>query len=50
MPISAQLHEEIGKRLRQSREAALARPTVQTCVQCQERIEQEQGGGRGPTM
>jgi DnaK suppressor protein len=131
MPISAQLHEEIGRRLRQSREAAmaavrartdvppdeqpsiapgphigqnvdapvgemiahneehfaeheanilhaidvalgrlesggygicvscgrdipearlLATPTVQTCVQCQERIEQEQGSGRGPTM
>lgn len=28
----------------------LATPTVQTCVQCQERIEQEQHTGRGPTM
>ena len=28
----------------------LATPTVQTCVPCQERIEQEGGGGRGPTM
>jgi RNA polymerase-binding transcription factor DksA len=28
----------------------LATPTVQTCVPCQERIEQEEGGGRGPTM
>jgi len=27
-----------------------ATPTVQTCVPCQERIEQEQGTGRGPTM
>jgi DnaK suppressor protein len=28
----------------------LATPTVRTCVPCQERIEQEQGTGRGPTM
>ena len=28
----------------------LATPTVQTCVPCQERIEQEEGTGRGPTM
>ena len=28
----------------------LATPTVQTCIACQERIEQENGGGRGPTM
>ena len=28
----------------------LATPTVQTCVQCQERIEKEQRSGRGPTM
>ena len=28
----------------------LATPTVQTCVPCQERIEQESGGGRGPSM
>lgn len=28
----------------------LATPTVQTCVPCQERIEQEQHTGRGPTM
>lgn len=27
----------------------LATPTVRTCVPCQERIEQEEGG-RGPTM
>jgi DnaK suppressor protein len=31
-------------------ERLLATPTVQTCVPCQERIEQEQGTGRGPTM
>ncbi|MCS0587848.1 TraR/DksA family transcriptional regulator [Massilia norwichensis] len=28
----------------------LATPTVQTCIQCQEQIEKEQGTGRGPTM
>jgi DnaK suppressor protein len=28
----------------------LATPTVRTCVPCQERIEKEEGGGRGPTM
>jgi RNA polymerase-binding transcription factor DksA len=28
----------------------LATPTVQTCIACQERIEKEQGAGRGPTM
>jgi len=28
----------------------LATPTVQTCVPCQERIEKEDGTGRGPTM
>jgi DnaK suppressor protein len=28
----------------------LATPTVQTCIQCQERIEKEEGSGRGPTM
>lgn len=28
----------------------LATPTVQTCVQCQERIEKEGHTGRGPTM
>jgi RNA polymerase-binding protein DksA len=28
----------------------VATPTVQTCVQCQERIEKEQRTGRGPTM
>jgi RNA polymerase-binding transcription factor DksA len=28
----------------------MATPTVQTCVQCQEQIEKEQGTGRGPTM
>ncbi|KQQ96961.1 TraR/DksA family transcriptional regulator [Massilia sp. Leaf139] len=28
----------------------LATPTVHTCVPCQERIEQEEGTGRGPTM
>jgi RNA polymerase-binding transcription factor DksA len=28
----------------------LATPTVQTCMQCQERIEKEHGTGRGPTM
>ncbi|MGX4641188.1 TraR/DksA family transcriptional regulator [Massilia sp. SYSU DXS3249] len=27
-----------------------ATPTAQTCIACQERIEQENGGGRGPTM
>ena len=28
----------------------LATPTVRTCVPCQERIEKEEGSGRGPTM
>lgn len=28
----------------------LATPTVRTCVPCQERIEKEEGTGRGPTM
>ena len=28
----------------------LATPTVQTCLPCQEEIEQEQHTGRGPTM
>jgi RNA polymerase-binding transcription factor DksA len=28
----------------------VATPTVQTCIECQERIEKEQGTGRGPTM
>jgi len=28
----------------------LATPTVETCVPCQERIEKEEGSGRGPTM
>jgi RNA polymerase-binding transcription factor DksA len=28
----------------------VATPTVQTCIACQERIEKEQGTGRGPTM
>ena len=28
----------------------LATPTVRTCVPCQERIEKEDGSGRGPTM
>lgn len=28
----------------------LATPSVQTCVECQERIEKEQRTGRGPTM
>lgn len=28
----------------------LATPTVQTCIPCQERIEHESGGGRGPSM
>lgn len=31
-------------------ERLLATPTVQTCIACQERIEEETGGGRGPTM
>ena len=31
-------------------ERLLATPTAQTCIACQERIEQEEGGGRGPTM
>ena len=31
-------------------ERLLATPTVQTCVACQERIEKEQGTGRGPSM
>lgn len=28
----------------------MATPTVQTCVQCQERIEKEQHTGRGPSL
>lgn len=28
----------------------VATPTVQTCIPCQERIEREQGTGRGPSM
>jgi DnaK suppressor protein len=28
----------------------LATPTVQTCIECQERIEKEQHTGRGPSM
>ncbi len=28
----------------------LATPTVQTCIACQERLEKEQGTGRGPSM
>ena len=28
----------------------LATPTVQTCIPCQERIEKEEGTGRGPSM
>jgi DnaK suppressor protein len=28
----------------------LATPTVHTCIACQERIEKEQGTGRGPSM
>lgn len=31
-------------------ERLLATPTVQTCIPCQERIEREEGTGRGPTM
>lgn len=31
-------------------ERLLATPTVQTCIQCQERIEKEGHAGRGPTM
>jgi len=31
-------------------ERLLATPTVQTCIVCQERIEKEEGSGRGPTM
>lgn len=31
-------------------ERLLATPTVQTCIRCQERIEKEEGSGRGPTM
>ena len=31
-------------------ERLLATPTVQTCIVCQERIEKEEGTGRGPTM
>lgn len=31
-------------------ERLLATPTVQTCIVCQERIEKEEGTGRGPTL
>ena len=33
-----------------SEQRLLATPTVQTCIACQERIEQQDRSGRGPTM
>lgn len=39
---------ECGRDIPEAR--LLATPTVQTCVPCQERLEREQGTGRGPTM
>jgi len=39
---------ECGRDIPEAR--LLATPTVQTCVPCQERLEKEQGTGRGPTM
>lgn len=39
---------ECGRDIPEAR--LLATPTVQTCIECQSRLEQEQGTGRGPTM
>jgi DnaK suppressor protein len=39
---------ECGKDIPEAR--LLATPTVQTCIECQERLEKEQGVGRGPSM
>jgi len=39
---------ECGRDIPEAR--LLATPTVQTCIQCQERLEKEQHTGRGPTM
>jgi DnaK suppressor protein len=39
---------ECGRDIPEAR--LLATPTVQTCIECQTRLEQEQGTGRGPTM
>lgn len=39
---------ECGRDIPEAR--LLATPTVQTCIDCQERIEKEQRTGRGPTM
>ena len=39
---------ECGRDIPEAR--LLATPTVQTCIQCQERLEKEQDTGRGPTM
>ncbi|OON62417.1 hypothetical protein B0920_02830 [Massilia sp. KIM] len=40
--------ESCGREIPEAR--LLATPTVRTCIECQERIEKEQGSGRGPTM
>jgi DnaK suppressor protein len=37
-----------GKEIPEAR--LLATPTVQTCIECQERIEKDEHRGRGPTM
>jgi DnaK suppressor protein len=39
---------ECGKDIPEAR--LLATPTVKTCIECQERLEKEQGGGRGPSL
>jgi len=39
---------ECGRDIPEAR--LLATPTVQTCIQCQERLEKAQHTGRGPTM
>lgn len=39
---------ECGREIPEDR--LLATPTVQTCIDCQSRIEKEQRTGRGPTM
>jgi RNA polymerase-binding transcription factor DksA len=39
---------ECGRDIPEAR--LLATPTVQTCIECQDRLEKEQHSGRGPTM
>jgi RNA polymerase-binding protein DksA len=39
---------ECGREIPEER--LLATPTVETCIECQDRLEKEQRKGRGPTM